>query len=180
MKIEINKLPTDIKVFDHKTFSDNRGYLKCLYESSNKLDIDGFSSKISSSFTNVVRGMHWQNRNSPQVKAITVFSGSIIDFLINLDSSSSDFGSFYSFYLDAEAMKTIFIPSSYGHGFLALEPTRFFYNCFGKYSPENELSINILDLVSKDIDLDLSDLLISQKDKNAPTFSELIKTTVFD
>ena len=71
-------------------------------------------------------------------------------------------------------MKTIIIPEHYGHGFLALEETFFLYNCFGPYSPENELAINIVDLIYKNCEIKTEDIILSEKDKNAPKLSEIM------
>ena len=35
--VDINNLPKDINVFDVKNFEDERGYLRCLFESSNQI-----------------------------------------------------------------------------------------------------------------------------------------------
>ena len=169
---EIKDLPEDIKVFDQLIFSDSRGYLKCLYEDKENINLTGFSSKISNSYPNVARGMHWQKTISPQIKAITILEGSIIDFLINLDPYSANFGKFYSFELSAKDNKTIIIPSQYGHGFISISQVKFFYNCFGKYSPQDEISINIIDLISKHTDLNIKDINVSKKDYKAKCFSE--------
>ena len=128
----MNNLPKDIKVFNHLTFPDKRGDLKCIFESEEDLKIEGFSSKISNSKPFVARGMHWQNQKSPQIKAITVLTGAITDFLINLDKNSVDFGKFFSYELNSDSRETLYIPAHYGHGFLAKEETTFFYFCFGK------------------------------------------------
>ena len=103
----MQNLPNDIKFFDHLKFPDERGSLSCIYEFDERINIDGFSSKISNSSPNVARGIHWQNQKSPQTKAITILKGSILDFLINLDINSTNFGKLYSFELDTSSAKTI-------------------------------------------------------------------------
>ncbi len=169
---KLKNLPEDVKIFDQLIFSDNRGYLKCIYEDQNDINLTGFSSKISYSSPNVARGMHWQKPLAPQIKAITILEGSIIDFLINLDPNSPNFGNFYSFELSSNDNKTIIIPKQYGHGFLSIGHVKFFYNCFGKYSPQDEISINIIDLITKYTDLNVKDLNVSKKDHEAKCFYE--------
>ncbi len=167
------KIPKDIIKLDQKKFNDERGYLNCIYETSDKLILNGFSTKISHSKKNVARGMHWQNEKAPQKKIISVLKGKLIDFLINLDKKSQDFGSFYYFSLSSDDLKTIIIPEHYGHGFLALEETIFLYNCLGSYSPPNELAVNIVDLISHNSSINTEDIILSDKDKNAPKFSQI-------
>ena len=172
----MQKLPKDIKIFDHLKFPDKRGSLSCIYEFDERINIDGFSSKISHSSLNVARGIHWQNQKSPQTKAITILKGSILDFLINLDINSSSFGNLYSFELDASSAKTIFIPAHYGHGFLAKEETTFFYFCFGKYSEKDEVTINMKDLINERTAISTDKWIISPKDQKAKSFKDIFKT----
>ncbi len=171
----MQNLPEDIKIFDHLYFPDDRGSLKCIYEFGEKINIDGFSSKISNSSRGVARGIHWQNQKSPQTKAITILKGSILDFLINLDINSNSFGKLYSFELNTNSAKTIFIPAHYGHGFLAKEETTFFYFCFGKYSEKDEVTINMQDIVNERTSIDTDKWILSPKDKNAKLFKDIFK-----
>tara|TARA_A100001011_G_C14151947_1_gene774363 strand:+ start:186 stop:701 length:516 start_codon:yes stop_codon:yes gene_type:complete len=169
----MNKLPQDIKVFNHLNFPDQRGDLKCIFESEQNLEIEGFSSKLSTSKPFVARGIHWQNQKSPQIKAISVLKGSITDFLINLDKDSEDFGNFFTYDLDADSNKTLYIPSHYGHGFFAKEETIFFYFCFGKYSEKNEITVNLKDLVNNRTSLNSKNWIISEKDRKAKYFGDI-------
>ena len=171
----MNNLPEDIKVFNHLNFPDNRGSLKCIFESEENLKIEGFSSKISNSKPFVARGIHWQNQKSPQIKAITVLKGAITDFLINLDKNSVDFGKFFSYELNSDSKETLYIPAHYGHGFLAKEETTFFYFCFGKYSENNEITINLKNLVKSRTSLNTNNWIISQKDEKAKCFNDIFK-----
>ena len=150
-----------------------RGNLKCLYEDDENLEIEGFSSKISNSLPFVARGLHWQNQKSPQRKAITVLKGSILDFLINLDKNSSNFGKLFTYELSASSSETLYIPSHYGHGFLAKEETTFLYFCFGKYSEEDEITINLKNLVETRTSIDTQDWIISKKDNKAFCFEDI-------
>ena len=165
-------IPSDIKVFNHLVFPDNRGELKCIYEMNQDKEVNGFSSKLSHSSQNVARGIHWQDFLAPQSKAITVLKGAVLDFLIDLDPDSEFFGKVYSFELDESVKQTILIPPKYGHGFFALKETIFFYNCFGRYSSHNEMTINILDLICNKLNLKHSQLIVSEKDRNSKSFNE--------
>ena len=169
----MKKLPKGVKIFNQLEFPDSRGNLRCIFETDKTFNLEGFSCKISKSMPNVARGIHWQNQLAPQSKAITVLSGSIIDFLIDLDKNSKDFGKLFSFELCEESSKTIYIPSNYGHGFYAKEETTFMYCCFGKYSMKNEVTINLSDLVKKENNIDSTNWIFSEKDKNAKKFDYL-------
>ncbi len=171
----MNKLPKGVQEFDQLFFPDSRGDLRCIYEIENSIKIEGFSCKMSKSLANVARGIHWQNQKKPQTKAITVLKGSIIDFLIDLDQNSKDFGKLFTFDLNAEASKTIYIPSNYGHGFYAKEETTFFYCCFGRYSEKDEITINLPNLVRRNTKINPSNWNLSSKDLNAKDFDILFK-----
>mgnify|MGYP002861016563 CR=1 FL=1 len=173
MKLKYSSLPPDVSVYNHKSYSDLRGSLTCIHETNDPLNINGCSTKLSKSRDNVARGMHWQNKNCPQKKIITLLHGSIIDFLLNVDVNSTEFGKFYAYELKSSDKLTLSIPDHYAHGFLTLEETTFFYKCDGRYSPSNEISINIIDLISTYTDLNIDGVLLSSKDKNAPKLNEL-------
>ena len=84
--------PKDIiSKFDSYKYTDERGF--------NAINFEDFKNNISykESFSkkNVFRGMHVQLPPFAQSKYIQVSNGSIIDFIIPLDSSRNDFGNLY-------------------------------------------------------------------------------------
>ena len=162
-EIEINDLFTiGIQVLDSKTFSDSRGSLNVVFE-----DYEIFNTKISMkrsySKQGVARGLHWQKLTKPQEKLISVRSGKILDFI--LDMTISD-GTLYYFELDQNLGDFIRIPSRFAHGFIALEETNFEYLCVGEYSEEHECTINVLPSAAKVILGTTIDL--SPKDQKNP------------
>lgn len=164
--VDINNLPKDINVFDVKNFEDERGYLRCLFESSNQISPLSLNAlKISYSKKNVARGLHWQKLSNPQSKLVTVLSGKILDILVNLDKSSENFGHVYKFILESGMKKMVLVPANYAHGFLALENTLFLYACSGAYNENAEISISLTDYISKFVNA--TELIQSKKDKLA-------------
>ena len=145
-KIEVNDLSTiGVQVLDSKTFSDSRGSLNVVFEDYEILK-SKISIKRSYSKQGVARGLHWQKLIKPQEKLISVRSGKILDFV--LDMTASD-GTLYYFELDQNVSDFIRIPSRFAHGFIALEPTNFEYLCIGEYSEEHECTINVLPSAAK-------------------------------
>jgi dTDP-4-dehydrorhamnose 3,5-epimerase-like enzyme/dTDP-4-dehydrorhamnose reductase len=146
MNIEIKKI---------KSFHDNRGELKFTNNTLSTVK----QQFISYNFKNVLRGIHC----SPYGKIVTCLRGSVIDFIINLDSNSSCYLEKVKLHLTEGDQ--IYIPPVHGHAFHSLEDnTQLLYQLEGIYKEENELNINIFD---KYIDLnhDLpKSYIISNKD----------------
>lgn len=164
--------PNDVKVFKHLNNYDNRGSLNCLIENYLTQSFAGFSLKISNSKKGVARGLHWQKPKAAQEKTITLLRGKIVDVIINLNTTSPDYGKVYRFSISASDRESLIIPSHYAHGFLALEDTEFLYLCNGKYSAECEISISISEFLSDIISED--HLIRSYKDSIAPRLSSTL------
>ena len=118
---------------NHKTFKDDRGSYTPI--STTVLDTKWEQCSISindKQFT--FRGLHYQT-NPPQTKYIKVVKGSIIDFMVDLETGETDYIALY----DSDA---VLIPNNKAHGFLTLEPkTIVVYMVEGEYNPESEHSI---------------------------------------
>lgn len=118
---------------NHKTFKDDRGSYTPI--STTVLDTKWEQCSISindKEFT--FRGLHYQT-NPPQTKYIKVVKGSIIDFMVDLETGETDYIALY----DSDA---VLIPNNKAHGFLTLEPnTIVVYMVEGEYNPESEHSI---------------------------------------
>jgi dTDP-4-dehydrorhamnose 3,5-epimerase len=143
-------------VKNHKTFLDNRG-------SYTPIDVKGWDQcSISiNTYPFTFRGLHYQT-NPPQTKYVKVIQGSIIDFLVDLETKEVEFAKL-------NLNSSIEVPSSKAHGFLTLEPnTIVVYNVIGEYNPESEHSIPYYDIleVKQIIESYSSNLIISEKDQN--------------
>lgn len=157
-------------------FSDSRGtffelFQEDLFEQVTGRKFGTKQSNVSISRRYALRGIHFTKDAPGQAKYVTCMSGSILDFIIDLRIGSSTFGKWASIELSSHNNNAVFIPEGVGHAFLSLEDnSKVSYLVSDFYSPNNELAINPLD---KDIALDLpihSSLIISEKDKMAPSF----------
>jgi dTDP-4-dehydrorhamnose 3,5-epimerase len=155
-----NNMNKDIKTIEHKTYEDNRGSYTPI--STYELGIQWEQCSISiNDKKGTFRGIHYQT-NPPQTKYVKVVKGSIIDFMLNLDTNELN-------YFTLGSNEAILVPHNMAHGFLTLEDdTIVTYMVKGEYNPNSEHSIvwNTIDEV-KIVILDSlhgSNLIISDKD----------------
>lgn len=148
-----------IETIEHKTYEDNRGSYTPI--STNQLGQEWEQCSISvNDKKGTFRGLHYQT-NPPQTKYIKVIKGSIIDFMLNLDTNEL-------LYFTLNSNQAILVPDNMAHGFLTLEDdTIVTYMVKGEYNPDSEHSIvwHTIDEL-KEVILDNTDgyLIISDKD----------------
>lgn len=121
-----------------------------------------------------VRGIHYADIPRGQAKYVTVLSGAVLDFVVDIRVGSPTFGKWDSVRLDTVTRKAIYLAEGLGHAFVALtEQASVSYLVSGLYNPAAEHAINPLDeavgLVFPD---EASDLLLSSKDTDAPSLAE--------
>jgi dTDP-4-dehydrorhamnose 3,5-epimerase len=177
-------IETEIKglfVFEPRLYKDERGYF---FESFNQnvflekgIDVCFVQDNQSYSAFGVLRGLHFQKPPFQQAKLVRVLSGEVLDVVVDLRRESETFGRWYSIILSSENKKQLFVPRGFAHGFVVLSKTaEFFYKCDNYYSPEFESGILYNDdFLQIDWGLNISELIVSEKDKLLQNFSaELI------
>ena len=122
----------------------------------------------------VVRGIHFADIPPSQAKYVTVASGAVLDFVVDIRIGSPTFGEWDSVLLDTVDRRAIYLAEGLGHAFVALtEGATVSYLVSDTYSPGREHGINPLDpevgLVFPD---EAGELLLSPKDTEAPGLSE--------
>lgn len=169
-------------ILEPTIFKDDRGYF---FESYNELKLEeilGYKPKFvqdnqSKSGYGVIRGLHMQAGDFSQAKLVRVLEGAVLDVVVDARKDSETFGESFSIELTAENNKQLFIPKGFLHGFSVLsEEAVFFYKCDDFYNKESEAGINPLDK-RLNIDWKIAEdkMILSEKDKEAPEFSELFK-----
>tara|TARA_B110000285_G_C15023321_1_gene562781 strand:+ start:235 stop:768 length:534 start_codon:yes stop_codon:yes gene_type:complete len=156
-----------------KKYDDKRGFLReVLIE---KLIKKKFIFHITSkSKKNVLRGLHLQYKK-PQGKYISVIKGKVFDAAVDLRVKSKTFGQTFTITLSEQNCTSVYIPEGFAHGFVTLgKENIILYSCTDYRSEESECSLNW-----KDKDLNISwpvkNALMSKKDKNAKSLSQLKK-----
>ena len=161
----------DLVVIHNITFKDSRGYFKELFK-ENKLKKKFPFTVMSYSKKNVIRGLHLQTQKS-QGKFISVIKGKIFDVAVDLRRNSKTFGKYYSCVLSEKNSKSVYIPPGFAHGFCSLDKENYIiYNCTKYRNSRSEKSIRYNDKELK-ITWPVKKPILSKKDKNCMSFSEL-------
>jgi len=158
-------------VLEPRVFGDDRGYF---FESYNNATHAGLGlhyhwvqDNQSSSVRGVIRGLHFQKPPHAQTKLVRVLEGEILDVAVDLRKDQPTFGKHYAIRLSAENKKQLLVPRGFAHGFSVLSATaQVMYKCDALYNKESESGIIYNDpVLNIDWQLDLSEMIISDKDK---------------
>ncbi len=174
-------------LFEPSRYRDSRGYFQETFKHSSLVEATGMDFEVkqvnqSLSAAGVVRGIHWADVPPGQAKYVSVASGEIVDFIVDLRATSPTFRKWQAIPLSAENGNVAIIGNGIGHAFLSLcEGTIVTYLCSEEYSPNTERTLNPLD---SSIGIPFGDfagkignkiLRFSPKDENAPSLQQLIR-----
>lgn len=167
-------------IVEPTVYGDARGYF---FESFNEREFrekTGFrvhfvQDNESLSSYGVVRGLHFQRSPHAQSKLVRVVRGEVLDVAVDVRPNSVTFGQHVAVRLSAENHRQFFIPKGFAHGFSVLSKDAVFqYKCDNFYAPESEGAVAWDDpQLAIDWMLPEEDIILSEKDKNHPPFSEL-------
>lgn len=180
-KFQFQKTDIDgLYVIEPTVFGDERGYFMETYNYNEfkeaGLDMVFVQDNESKSKKGVLRGLHFQTRNS-QGKLVRVIEGEVFDVAVDLREGSKTFGKWYGVTLNAENKRQFYIPEEFAHGFVVLsEVAKFVYKCTNFYDPSSEAGLMWND---PDIGIDwpITDdmtVLLSEKDKKHPSLKEYL------
>lgn len=131
-------------------------------------------ANISVSRKGVVRGIHFAEIPLGQAKYVTVTSGAVLDFVIDIRVGSPTFGMWDSVLLDTRDRRAVYVAEGLGHLALSLtDDATFTYLVSDIYQPQREHGINPLDPeVGLVFPNDAPELVLSSKDTDAPGLLE--------
>ncbi len=171
----------DLYIIEPTVYGDDRGYFMETYNGEflpfiKHLDgswADFVQDNQSRSRKGVLRGLHFQKKN-PQGKLVRVIEGEVYDVAVDLRKNSETYGKWYGVLLSAENKRQFYVPEGFAHGFLVTsEFATFVYKCTRYYDPSDEGGLLYSDpALSIEWPTD-GEILLSEKDKLHPTFSEL-------
>ena len=183
MEIIKSKKFQEVKIFYPKIYKDDRGFFM---ESFNKYIDDELNENFiqdnhSKSKRGVLRGVHYQWDN-PMGKLLRVIKGAGIDVIVDIRQNSPTFGMWERFNLSEYNNAILWAPPGFAHGFLALEnDTHLCYKTTALHNGNAEGAIHPL---KSGLDIDWSlpedEILLSEKDSVAQTFSEYAKNPKFE
>ena len=89
----------EVKVFNTNRFIDHRGFFveSCPGFIKQLINVDFQQDNLSFSKKGVIRGLHYQ-WESPMGKLVSVISGSIVDYVVDIRSGSLSYGKCTSFF----------------------------------------------------------------------------------
>lgn len=171
-----------IKIIRPNIFRDNRGYF---FESYSQRKFEEEVCKTvfvqdneSCSQYGVLRGLHFQKPPFAQAKLVSVIKGKILDIAVDIRKDSSTFGKHVAVELSNENKLQIFIPQGFAHGFIVLSKEAICqYKCDNYYFPSHAEGIKWDDeQLNIDWKLPIEDIILSEKDKINPSFSQLFRS----
>ena len=160
-------------------WSDDRGFFREWFKSESIKHVVGRDfnveqANISSSTKGTVRGIHYSLAVDGQAKWVTCVSGLIKDVIVDIRPSSKTYGKWIEIELNGTSGNAVLLGEGLGHGFISLaDVSTVAYLVSSPFSPTEEFAINPLDpTIAINWGLPLSELKISDKDKNAPLLEE--------
>lgn len=167
----------EVVLFEPTVFGDDRGFF---FESFNQRrfeeligeSVSFVQDNHSRSQHGVLRGLHYQIKH-PQGKLVRVASGEIFDVAVDLRKTSPTFGMWAGDILSAENKRQLWVPAGFAHGFLVLSDSAdVLYKTTDFYYKEYDRGIRWDDPTLAIDWPEVTDILLSEKDKIAPMFTE--------
>lgn len=146
MKIDKTELE-GVLIIQPRVYEDARGYF---YESFNKSvfadavckEVNFVQDNQSRSSKGTLRGLHYQLPPKAQGKLVRVLNGEVYDVVVDIRSTSKDFGKWFGITLSDSNRKQLWIPEGFAHGFFTIsEVAELAYKTTDYYAPSLERSI---------------------------------------
>jgi dTDP-4-dehydrorhamnose 3,5-epimerase len=165
----------DVVVVVPQAYRDERGFFMETYRSDHfeRLGLPTKFVQDNQSFSRkgVIRGLHFQ-WDPPMGKLMRVTRGAAFLVAVDIRKSSPTLGKWVGLEVSAENMKQVWAPAGFARGFCALtEMVEVQYKCTAIYSSNAESAIR-WDDPDIGIEWPLSEVLLSQKDREARTLTE--------
>jgi dTDP-4-dehydrorhamnose 3,5-epimerase len=132
-------------------------------------------SNVSNSRKNVIRGIHFNQKQDFQAKWVTCLHGEILDVIVDLRLDSPTFAKWEAVTLNPTNGKSVILDSGLGHAFIALtDETIVNYSLTSRYDLKLEKSIHPLD---PDIGINWPgvDWILSKKDQSAQSLNQFLE-----
>lgn len=160
-------------------YPDDRGFFVETFRASTFADAGVGDEMVqhnqSRSVRGTIRGMHFQTGDGV-AKLVRCARGEIVDVLVDIRPGSATRGEWEAFPLDDRAMRSLYVPIGFAHGFCVLSgEADVVYQQSRYYSPEVETGFSPLDpAVGIEWPVPEGERIISERDLSAPTMDELL------
>jgi dTDP-4-dehydrorhamnose 3,5-epimerase len=164
----------DLIIIQSDLFSDSRGSFQKIFNSQLykelSLDFDLKEFYYSLSHKDVIRGLHFQTPPHDHTKVVFVSQGEILDLVLDIRKESLTYGKFFTIHLNSVDGKSLFIPSGFAHGFLALtDNTIVNYMQTSQYHKESDSGILYSSIA---FDWGIKNPIVSDRDLSFVTFDQ--------
>ena len=167
---------SDVKIFEPKVFSDNRGFFLETWQKKNYeaagVDLNFVQDNVSVSKKGVLRGLHYQYPH-PQGKLVQVLAGEVVDVAVDIRTGSETFGKWVSVELSETNHRQLYVPAGFAHGFCVVSDKAIFsYKCTDYYDRAAEAGI-AWDDPDLNIDWPIEKPDLSEKDSEYPRLADV-------
>jgi dTDP-4-dehydrorhamnose 3,5-epimerase len=181
----LRRLPTRLGgtvLLEPVVHDDERGFFVETYRrdlwAEHGVEAEFVQHNHSRSAKGTLRGLHFQTEPG-QAKLIRCPRGEIFDVAVDLRRDSPTYGQWEGHVLDDKDHRQFFVPVGLAHGFAVLsEVADVTYLCSSTYDPATESGI-AWDDPEVGIEWPVSDPLVSERDRGAPTLLEVAETLPF-
>lgn len=155
---------------------DERGFMLETYSrdawAELGVEVEFVQHNHSRSSKGTLRGIHFQTEPG-QAKLVRCARGEILDVAVDLRRGSPTYGQWEAHVLDDVKHRQLFVPVGFGHGFAVLSETAdVCYQVSSYYDPATEAGF-AWDDPDVGVDWQVSDPLLSERDKSAPRLAEV-------
>jgi len=176
----VQRLATELAglvLLEPRVHADDRGFFAETFRADawaeQGVDVDFVQDNQSRSRRGTLRGMHFQLAPG-QAKLVRCARGQILDVVVDLRRASPTFGGWESHHLDDAAMRQLFVPVGFAHGFCVVSDwADVTYKCSSYYDGATERG-----LAYDDPGLGIEwpsgiELTVSERDSSAPRLADI-------
>ena len=173
----------EVKILQPRVFRDDRGYFMETWNrralANAGLDVHFVQDDESYSTKGTLRGIHFQLKH-PQGRLVRAIVGTVFTIAVDLRRDSPTFGKNVGAILSEDNKHQLWVPEGFGHAYYTISPAAIFASkCTDYYHADDSY-----ELAWDDPDLDITwpieeegqEVILSPRDRNAPTLEELMET----
>jgi len=165
-------------LIEPRRIGDDRGFFSETYHRGRLAELGFHADFVQDNHAwsreaGVLRGLHFQSPPFAQDKLVRVTRGAILDVAVDLRRGAPTYGDHAAVELSAANWRQLLVPVGFAHGYLTLAPdTEVVYKVTAHYAPAHDAGLLWSDPdIGVDWGRDPGTLILSDKDRRAPTFS---------